>query len=90
MQVISYVNNIPEKFIISESNIQCVFSQIQLMKLNFKKVEISSTIIAISYDIGKTWYFINTGGMSRELLKQILPEINDGLIIPPQKTVSRE
>jgi len=44
-----------------------------------------TSMIVISTDNGKNWYFIDTNVYKVDKLKNVLPDISPKLIIPPQK-----
>src|ERR1700741_2247993 len=46
---------------------------------------VESTLIAISQDDGKNWYFIDTNFYNEKKLKEALPDLSPDLVIPPQK-----
>ncbi|HOY33390.1 MAG TPA: hypothetical protein PKW80_16035 [Bacteroidales bacterium] len=84
-QAMSIFNDAPSKIIVTDTNLQCTLPQKMIMKIGNTKLEILSTLICISYDNGKKWFFINASVPS-SVLKEILPEISNELVIQEQQT----
>lgn len=76
----------PSALIISDSTLQCTLQQTSVMKYGSAKLEIISTLVCVSYDNGKKWFFINASGFTSDILKEILPEISRDLMIQQQTT----
>ena len=74
----------PTRIIKTEKEFQCTLSQILEMKVPGGKVFSKSTLIAISMDNGKKWYFIDTSGLDITMLKAMIPSISPDLIIPQE------
>lgn len=64
---------------------QVTIPQITEMKTGFGNLVLESTLIAISADKGKSWYFIDTSVYNAENIKQALPNLSPALVIPPAK-----
>lgn len=45
-----------------------------------------STLIAISTDNGKNWYFVDTPGKDIQTMKKALPNLSGELVIPKETT----
>lgn len=48
-------------------------------------ITLETTLIAISADEGKHWYFIDTNLYDMQEVKQQLPDLSPDLVIPPRK-----
>lgn len=74
----------PETIIIKDSIIQCSLEQRQEMKISGDIYYTIGYLIGISYDSGKTWYFIGVAGNTLERLKVYFPELDSNLKIYSQ------
>ncbi|HNW89320.1 MAG TPA: hypothetical protein PKN48_06630 [Bacteroidales bacterium] len=83
---LSITNDAPSKIIASDSNMQCTIQQTNVMKIGSTKLEYISTLVCISYDNGKKWFFLNASGTPLTAIKQVLPELSSELIIQEQQT----
>jgi ketosteroid isomerase-like protein len=79
---ITYGN--PGEIVSHKKELQAVFPQSTEVSTSFADITLESTFIAISYDKGKNWYFIDANMYKSALLKDKLPELSHKLIIPPQ------
>jgi hypothetical protein len=84
-KALSVTTDVPSKVVVSDSNLQCTLQQTSVMKIGNTKLEIISTLVCISYDNGKKWFYINASGSSA-ILKEILPEMSSELVIQEQQT----
>jgi hypothetical protein len=66
--------------------LQCTLPQYMEMKSPTNRVELETSLIAISSDNGKKWYFIDTSDKDRETLKSFLPNLSDDLVIQEKKS----
>lgn len=64
-----------------QNQIQCTLKEEITMKVNGGKLLATSTLIGLSEDNGKTWYFLDSNGHSLESLKEKFPNISDKLTI---------
>jgi hypothetical protein len=55
------------------------------MKSPLGEVYLETSLIAISMDKGKNWYFIDTNVYKADKIKTALPDLSPKLVIPPQK-----
>jgi hypothetical protein len=55
------------------------------MKTSFGNLALETTLIAISSDGGKNWYFIDTSVYNVNDLKKAMPDLSPDLVIPPAK-----
>ena len=69
--------------IIRNENIQCTMNQIATTEYPNGKFRVSSTLIGVSNNNGKTWTFIDAGENSLSELQSHFPELNDNLKIIP-------
>ncbi len=72
----------PSKIITIGTELQCSVPQTIEMKVPNGRLIIKSTLISISIDNGKNWYFIDTSGGDIQTMKKALPNLSEELIIP--------
>lgn len=65
----------PGKVITTPSGLYSALSQSTVLNVNGKKLSNTSTLLANSADKGKTWSFVDAGGMTDAQLKQIFPDV---------------
>lgn len=65
----------PTKVVNIGGGLYSTLLQTVVISINNRKVTNSSTVLANSTDKGKTWTFVDAGGMSDEQLKQLFPEV---------------
>jgi len=75
----------PAKVISYKDQLQTTLPQITQVKFMQGIVVIESTLIAISEDKGKHWYFVDTNIYRSSKLKEALPNLSPELVIPPMK-----
>lgn len=74
----------PETIIIKDSIVQCSLEQRQEMKMSGDSYYTLGYLIGLSYDLGRTWYFIGVAGNTLEKLKVYFPELSSNLKIKAQ------
>ena len=62
--------------------IQCLLNENLVMKTTDGKLAAKSSLIGISKDAGKNWYFIDTHGADIKTLQKTIPELSDKLVVP--------
>jgi len=77
---ITYGN--PGKMVIYKNELQSTLPQTTEITSPFADVVLSSTLVAISRDNGKNWYFIDASAGKIEQLKTKLPNLSPELVIP--------
>ncbi len=75
----------PGPIINYKNQLQSVVPQSTTMQTAMGDLEVESSLIAISMDKGKKWYFIDTNTYKADQIKSALPELSPDLVIPPQK-----
>lgn len=75
----------PGPIIHYHDQLQCVVPQTTTMQTLVGDLEAETSLIAISTDNGKKWYFIDTNVYRVDKIKGALPELSAELVIPPQK-----
>jgi hypothetical protein len=75
----------PSAVINYNKELQATLPQYTEMKTNFGSLTLESTLVAISSDSGKHWYFIDTSVFGINELKKSLPNLSPELVIPPSK-----
>ncbi|HYV93672.1 MAG TPA: hypothetical protein VE978_17995, partial [Chitinophagales bacterium] len=71
----------PSKVIVVNNELQSTVPQTIEMKVPNGRLVAKSTLIAISTDNGKTWYFIDTSGKDIQAMKKIFPNLSEELVI---------
>ncbi len=85
MSFINIVVNSPTKIIKSGNELQCTLQQYSTIKLINGRVIANSTLIAISKDDGKHWFFVDTSNKDETTLRKVLPNLSPAIVIPPQQ-----
>lgn len=80
----------PSKIATVENEMQCIIPQMIEMKIPGGKLTAHTTLIAISSNKGKNWYFVDASGNSHENMKMLLPTLSTELVLPPQQDPSFE
>ncbi len=72
----------PSKIIVAEKNeLQCTVPQMIEMKVNGGSITANTTLIAVSRDEGKSWYFADATGNDIETMRKIIPTLSPKLVI---------
>ena len=75
----------PGEIISYKDQLQCVVPQSTDMETPMGEISITSSLIAISADKGKSWYFVDTNMYRGDKVKAALPGLSPNLVIPPQQ-----
>lgn len=75
----------PGPIIKYKNQLQVTLPQSTEMSSGFGNVTLETTLIAISTDAGKNWYFIDTSMYNLKEVKKAMPDLSPELIIPPPK-----
>jgi len=75
----------PSEIINYKNQLQSVLPISTTIKTPLGEVIAETSMIVISMDNGKNWYFIDTNVYKVDKLKNVLPDISPELVIPPQK-----
>ena len=75
----------PGKIISHKNQLQAVLPESIAMKTPLGDMITETTMIVISNDKGKNWWFIDTNVYKADKLKEILPELSPELVIPAGK-----
>jgi hypothetical protein len=83
----------PSKMIDTAGELQCTIPQNMTMKMKSPegKLVTQTTLIALSPDKGKTWYFIDTADRTLEKMREMFPNISSRLVVhksPEPKFIS--
>ncbi len=77
---ITYGN--PGKIVKFKKELQTTLPQTTKVTSSFGDVELSSTLVAISRDSGKNWYFYDTSMGRADQLKDKLPNLSPEIVVP--------
>jgi hypothetical protein len=75
----------PGEIVSYKDQLQAVLPEITTLKTPLGELTAETSMIVISPDNGKNWWFIDTNVYKADKLKNILPDISPQLVIPPQK-----
>jgi len=75
----------PGEIIEYKSRLQCILPQSTTMNTPMGELIAETSLIAISMDKGKNWWFIDTNVYRVNKLKDILPDLSPKLVIPDPK-----
>ena len=75
----------PAKVISYKDQLQTTLPQITQIRFMQGTIVIESTLVAISEDKGRHWYFVDTNIYRSGKLKEALPGLSPELVIPPMK-----
>jgi len=84
MTFISIDVDSPTKIIKSHNELQCTLQQHTAIKLTNGKAVATSTLIALSEDGGKNWFFVDTSNKDATAMRKSLPNLSPLIVIPPQ------
>lgn len=80
----------PSKIITVNDELQCTVPQIMEMHVPGGKVTSTTTMLAISNDKGKNWYFLDTANYNFYDMKMLLPNLSEEIVIPERTDPSFE
>ncbi|MBS1599679.1 MAG: hypothetical protein JST75_15745 [Bacteroidetes bacterium] len=75
----------PGPIINYKDQLQSIVPQTTTMQTMMGELEVETSLIAVSMDKGKKWYFIDTNVYKADKIKTALPDLSPQLVIPPQK-----
>jgi len=75
----------PSKIIKNGSEYQATVTQHSALKLVQGRLEITSTLIAISADNGANWTFVDTANKDLTKLRRAMPNLSPSIVIPPSQ-----
>ena len=75
----------PGEIVTYKNQLQAVLPESTILKTPLGELTAETSMIVISNDNGKNWWFIDTNVYNSEKLKNILPDLSPKLVIPPRK-----
>ena len=75
----------PGEIVKYKNQLQAVLPESTILKTPLGELTAETSMIVISNDNGKNWWFIDTNVYNSEKLKNILPDLSPMLVIPPGK-----
>ena len=75
----------PGEIISYKNQLQCVVPENTEIESILGSLTAQTSLIAISVDKGKNWYFTDTNIYKEEKLKTLMPDLSPNLVIPPQQ-----
>jgi len=82
VKFISIKFGVPSKIIRANNELQCTLPEAIEMRVPNGKLTTTTTMIAVSQDKGKNWYFIDTSGNNLGNMQLLLPTLSDDLYVP--------
>jgi hypothetical protein len=73
----------PDDVIEYKKQLQCTLSQTTDIRSLLGTMTLQSTLIAISEDAGKHWFFIDTAAYNLDEIKKSLPDLSPEIKVPP-------
>ena len=75
----------PGEIITHKNQLQAVLPQSTTLITPFGELTAETSMIVVSGDGGKNWWFIDTNVYNVDKLKNVLPDLSPKLVIPPKK-----
>jgi hypothetical protein len=75
----------PSEIVTYKNSLQAVLPESTIVQTPFGEVTAETSMIVISNDKGKNWWFIDTNVYNADKVKNILPDLSPKLVIPPRK-----
>jgi len=75
----------PGEIVSYKDQLQSILPEISTIRTPMGELTVETSMIVISPDNGKNWWFIDTNVYKVDKLKSILPDLSPKLVIPPQK-----
>lgn len=75
----------PGEMVKYKNQLQAILPESTTLITPLGELTAETSMIAISSDGGKNWWFIDTNVYKADKLKNILPDLSPKLVIPPQK-----
>ncbi|MHA3788906.1 hypothetical protein ACX0HA_11890 [Flavobacterium hauense] len=88
--IINITFGAPTKIIKVGNDLQSTLPQIMVMRIPHGKVTSTTTMLAISNDNGKKWFFLDTVNYNHADMKMLIPNLSDQIIIPERADPSFE
>jgi hypothetical protein len=82
IKIVSISYDEPSDPVKAGKELQCTITQKMVMQLHQGKILAKGTLIGISQDQGKKWYFVDAGERDIETVRQSLPNISKALKLP--------
>jgi hypothetical protein len=72
----------PQKIYVAGKELHCIVPETLTINTNKGKMQATYSLLAVSPDKGKKWFFLETHKLTPKFLKNIFPDFNYNLIIP--------
>jgi len=79
----TYLIGNPGEIVRYKNQLQAILPQTTTMQTPMGEVILETTMLVISNDNGKNWWFIDTNVYKADKLKNVLPDISPRLVLPP-------
>lgn len=73
----------PEQMVDTAGEWQCILPQYLEYRLPEGKIKSTTSLIGISPDKGRTWYFLDAASRSLTEMRKMFPTLSSKLVIPP-------
>lgn len=68
-----------------DKELQCVVPEILEINTGNATLKVKSYLIALSEDMGQTWYFVDTNNKPLSYVKKVFPTLSNELILPEKE-----
>jgi len=75
----------PGEIVEYKDQLQAILHESTIVKTPLGEMTAETSVVVISPDKGKNWWFIDTNVYRADKLKNVLPDISPKLVIPPPK-----
>jgi len=72
----------PSLVVVHDNELQCTLSQAIEMKVVGGTMTVYATLIAVSRDGGKNWYFVDTAGNDLQNMGRLISNLSPALVLP--------
>lgn len=75
----------PSMTVEAGDEIHCLIPQVIYMKIPQGRIRTEASLLAVSRDRGKNWFFVDTANLNMENIGQVFENYNPALVIPDRK-----
>jgi hypothetical protein len=72
----------PDKILVVDGELQTTLQQMIEMKVAGGTITVTTTLVAVSRDNGKSWYFVDVSGNNITEMRKVIPNLSPALVIP--------
>jgi hypothetical protein len=75
----------PSRYYEKNNTTQCTLTQFLVMNTPNGKIQTESTLLAVSYDKGANWTFLDASSKPKEFITRVFPDFHPDIVIKPSK-----